>query len=177
GITALALTNTELPGHDAGLVRVFQILAGLPGAAALFRWLLRRPAYRRSAFGFGGAFEDASRIEGEFTRVTIDPLIGGGIHDAMRSLRRADLRITQRLDEIHARIDAPLLCIWGDRDPFFPVAGAQAMVERWPQPARLETIAGNKLLVHEESAERVAALMAPFFATHAEGGRDHAISA
>lgn len=176
-VTALALTDTEVPGHEATLVRTFQILAGIPGAATMFRWLLRSPTFRRSGFGFGGSFEDTALIEGEFTEVTIDPLIRGGIRDAMRALRSADLTITRRLDEIHAKIDAPLLCIWGGDDPYFPAPRAREMVQRWPTEARFEVLPGKKLLVHEECPERVASLMAPFLAAHAHAGSDHARSA
>ncbi len=176
-VTALALTNTEVPGHLPRLVRVFQIMASIPGAAALFRVLLRSPAYCRSALGFGGAFADTAFIEGEFRQVTLDPLIRGAVVPAMAALRNADLSITRRLQAIHDQIDAPLLAIWGDRDPFFPASEARAMVEAWPGEARLELIEGHKLLVHEEQPQRVAALMAPFLRAHGSAGPSHAISA
>jgi pimeloyl-ACP methyl ester carboxylesterase len=81
-------------------------------------------------------------------------------------LRKCDLGIVHRLAEIHGQIGAPLLCVWGDRDPFFPLARARTMVQAWPGEARLEVIADKKLLVHEEAPDEVAALVRPFLLEH-----------
>jgi len=43
-------------------------------------------------------------------------------------LRSLDFAFIDALEAVHARIKAPVLCIWGTRDPFFPIAKARAML-------------------------------------------------
>lgn len=165
-VTAVALTNTEIPGHVATMVRVFQILLRLPGARRLFRALLGSEMYCRSRFGFGGCFSDRDLVMGEFHDACIAPLVRDP-SGAIAMLRAADLGFAHRLGPIHDRIVAPVLCVWGDRDPFFPVASARAMVDAWHGRARIEVVPG-KLFVHEERWEQVAALIEPFLLEHAD---------
>lgn len=160
-VRALALTNTEVPNHPLPLVRAFQIAAAVPGAGWAFRRLLGSRAYLRSKYGFAGTFANLELLDGEFHETSIAPLLRD-TSGALNVLRNADLGITHRLDELHQRIDTPLLCIWGDRDPFFPVEGARRMVEQWPNQAHLEVLRGQKLFVHEEAHREVADLMRPF---------------
>lgn len=164
-VAALALTNTETPGHHVPLVRALQIAAAMPGAHLVFKLLLRSRAYLRSGFGFGGAFADLGLLDREFATTTIEPLRRDP-SGPLAALRRADLAIVDQLAEIHAKITAPLLCVWGERDPFFPVTTAKAMVDAWPGIAHLEVIPGMKLFVHEEVPDRVASAMRPFLLRH-----------
>jgi pimeloyl-ACP methyl ester carboxylesterase len=175
-VTALLLTNTEVPDHDLPLVRWFQRLGRLPLAASVLSLALRSKAYRRSGFGFGGCFGDRSLIEGEFLDAVVRPLQRdpGG---PMAALRTADLDVVFRLADIHADIDAPMLCVWGDRDPFFPLEGASAMVDGWRGPAHLDVVSGARLLVHEEAPDRVASAMHEFFLAHAADRTSRAIGA
>jgi pimeloyl-ACP methyl ester carboxylesterase len=165
-VSAMLLSNTEVPGQVATLVAWLQRLTRMPGAAWIVSWLLRSRAYLRSRLGFGGAFADVdAALAGPFARSCIEPLRRdpGG---AFAMLRRADLGVVHELPQIHQRIVAPLLCVWGDRDPFFPLAGAHAMVAAWPVAARLEVLPGLKLFLHEEAPQRLAALALPFLREH-----------
>ena len=175
-VTALALTNTEVPGHDPKLVRAFQILLSMPGSGWLFRTLLRSRAYRRSNLGFRGCFADLGVLEGEFHQACIEPLLRSSV-GAMQLLRNVDLGVVHRLPEVHAEIDAPVLCVWGERDPFFPLPYARKMVEAWPGDVRLEVIRGKKLFVHEEAPDEVAAFVHPFLLEHAGARPARAIPA
>lgn len=160
-VTAMVLTNTEVPGHVPGVVKMLQYAAALPLARPIFQLLLGSRAFLRSAFGFGGAFQDKDLIDGEFRETACAPL-ARDVSSALLSLRRADLNVAHTLPEVHAAIHAPLLCLWGDADPFFSTAGAETIVEQWAGPARLERIPGKKLLVHEEVPTLVAAHIAEF---------------
>ncbi len=165
-VSALALTNTETPGHELALVRRLQQVSRLPGAAAIFRLMMRSRWYVRSRFGFGGAFADADLLDGDFAETTVRPL-QRDVSGPLAALVASDLSIVHRLQELHEQIDAPLLCVWGDRDPFFPLEHARQMVDAWPGDAQLQVLPGMKLFVHEEAAQRVAALVQPFLANHA----------
>jgi haloalkane dehalogenase len=50
--------------------------------------------------------------------------------------------------------------VWGDRDPFFPIARAREMVGTFPD-ARLHVVEGAGLFVHEERAQEVAQALLP----------------
>lgn len=168
-VRAIVLTNTEVPGHAPGLVKAMQVALRVPGATAVLKALLYRPAYVRSRWGLGGCFRNLDHIDGEFTAATLEPLRADP-RNAVRAITCADLSFADELDEVHARIRAPLLCVWGDADPFFPVQGAERMVESWPVEARLEVFKGEKLFFHEEAPTRLAQVIMPWLAR----GRVHA---
>lgn len=166
-VFGLALTNTETPGHKLPLIKMFQRAASLPGATLAFKWMLGSKAFLRSKFGFKGAFANLDFVEDpEFRASTLVPLQRDPT-GALHSFKHADLDIADELDAIHAEIDAPLLCVWGDRCGFFPLENVEAMVRGWPMPARLEVVPGHKLLVHEEQPQAVLRAMLPFLREHA----------
>ncbi len=164
-VRAIALTNTEIPGHELDLIPFLQKVAALPGATTIFGWLLRSRWFLRSKLGFRGAFADLDRLDGEFADACLRPL-RDNVAGAMAALRKADLSFVHRLQAVHDRIDAPLCCVWGDRDPFFSVEGAQQMVDAWSAPAQLHVEKGMKLFVHEEAAGAVADRFRPFLRQH-----------
>ncbi len=165
-VFAMVLTNTEAPGHALPLMSTLQRAAKLPGATTVFGWLLRSPAFLRSRFGFAGALADLAYLEGEFNEASVQPLAADP-SGALAALRNADLHIADQLGAVHERIDAPLLCVWGDRCGFFPLENAETIIRTWPAPARLEVVHGQKLLVHEESPVPVLRAMLPFLREHA----------
>ncbi len=165
-VFALVLTNTETPGHHLPLIQTLQRMARMPGATTVFRWLLRSRMYLRSRFGFKGAFADLASLDGDFKEATLEPLRRDP-SGALKAVINADLTVEEKLPAVHAKIDAPLLCVWGDRCGFFPLAGAEEMVRTWPADAQLEVVSGQKLLVHEEQPQAVLRAMIPFLREHA----------
>lgn len=165
-VFALAMTNTETPGHRLPLIEAFQKAARLPGGATVFRMLLHWRRFVESKYGFGSTVARLSHLDGDFATATLEPLKRDP-SGALTALCNADLNVGDRLAEIHQRIDAPLLCVWGDRCGFFPLPHAEAMVRDWKGAATLEVIEGERLLVHEESPEAVLRAMLPFLLHHA----------
>lgn len=163
-LRAMVLFNTELPHHVPWLVRVLTISLSLPGAAWMLRTLLGWRWYRHSALGLGGCFYDAALLDGTFHEACIAPITRDP-SGALATLRSADFSVVQRFPELHASIRAPTLCIWGARDPIFPLERARAMVDAWPN-ARMQVIDRAKLLVHEEAPQEAAAWMTPFLHEH-----------
>ncbi len=156
----VAMTNTELPNHRIPLIGLLRAFARLPGSPTIFRMLLGSSRFVRSRLGFAGTFEDLDLLEGEFKEALLLPLLAN-IEGALDALVAADLSVVFRLEELHARIKAPAICVWGDQDPFFPLAGAREMVRAWHGDATLHVLPGKKLLVHEEAPQDVARLFAP----------------
>jgi len=148
-VAALVLAGTEIPHHAPALVVAYSMLARIPGLARLVLLGMRSGALRRSALGFGGVFTDPAYADGEFRELFIAPLIADprGQLALIRSLR---FRQFDKLVEVHARIAAPVLCIWGTDDPFFPIAKARAMLPQFAGGAELVEIPRGKLFTHED---------------------------
>lgn len=156
----LVLCNTEIPGHRPPWIRTFQFTSRLPGAQASFRALLGSRAFCRSAMGFGNCFLDKSLLDGEFREHTILPLIEDPrrLEGHLRYLRGIDWQLVDGLRERHREIRARVRLVWGADDPTFPEKRAREM------PFELVSIAGAKLLVHEEKPAEVAAALQEFLA-------------
>ena len=111
----------------------------------------------------GDAFADSSLLDGEFDEFFLRPL-----HDQPERRRRrhaapAQLRLAATCTtwrDVHRRITVPVQLVWGDQDPFFPLAWAEEMVGTLPD-ARLEVIRDAGLFSHEERPEEVARALLP----------------
>jgi pimeloyl-ACP methyl ester carboxylesterase len=157
-VAGLILSGTEIPGHRPPLVREYSAAAKIPGTGTLIRAAMRRRAIRRSSIGFGGCFSDPSFVDGDFGNLFVRPLLESKrtYEMQMRLVRDLDFAVIDGLTAVHARIRAPVLCIWGSDDPFFPVAKARRMLEQFGGSAEFVEIAGAKLYVHEDHPQLFA---------------------
>jgi pimeloyl-ACP methyl ester carboxylesterase len=164
-VRGLVLSDTEIPGHHAWLLQVFVAVARVPSAARLYLAAQRFGPVRRSMAGFGTCFTDPAFVDDEFGDLFVRPLaderVARGQMGLLQGFRFEDI---DRLAESHARITAPTLCVWGDRDPFFPIAKARAMLPSFAGGARLAAIPGAKLFSHEDHPAEYAAHAVPFLA-------------
>jgi len=163
-LRGLILSGTEIPGHRPPLVREYSFLAKIPGSGALIRAAMRRPSIRRSSVGFGGCFRDPSFLEGDFGDLFVRPFLESKrVYEMqMRLVRDLDFAVIDRLTEAHARIRAPVLCIWGSDDPFFPVPKARQMLKQFGGSTEFIEIPGAKLFVHEDHPDAFAAEASAF---------------
>ena len=160
-LRAMGLINTE-PSDPGWRFTSFIAARRLPGFSAGLGWAAGKPRVRRSRLVFGDAFADRALLDGEFAEFFFDPL-----HDrpmmrnaAVRVLKSFDMRYVTELAEIHTRLDVPVQLVWGDRDPFFPVERATAMVTEFPD-AEIDVIRGAGLFSHEEAPAEVARALLP----------------
>jgi pimeloyl-ACP methyl ester carboxylesterase len=160
-LSAMGLINTEPPA-PSWRFRSFIASRRLPGLSAALGWVAGKPRIRRSGLVFGDAFADRSLLEGEFDEFFFKPLhdIPARRDAATKLLRSFDMGLVTDLGRIHRLIDAPVQLVWGDRDPFFPVARAKEMVRQFPD-AQLEVIEGAGLFSHEERPADVARALLP----------------
>lgn len=161
-VRGLVLGNTEIPGHDSAILRALVLSGRAPGARLTLFGPLRSRRYRRALFG--GCFTDPAYAEGEFKDLFIRPLFGSKrvAEGQLRFLRTLDLGLVDALAGVHARIRAPVLCIWGDRDRWFPIAKARAMMAQFRAGADLVGIEEARVFVHEDRAAEFAAAALPF---------------
>ena len=160
-VRAMGLVNTE-PADPSWRFTSFIAARRLPGFGAALGWLVGRPMLRRTKFVFGDAFADRSLLDGDFAEFFFEPLHRDPLKRdaAVRLLQSFDMKLVTRLREVHARIDVPVKLVWGDRDPFFPVERARAMVGEFPN-ASLDELAGVGLFSHEEAPAEVATALLP----------------
>ncbi|MCH9710294.1 MAG: alpha/beta hydrolase [Actinomycetia bacterium] len=157
-IASLVLTNTEIPGHRPPYIEMFQTVTKLPGAARVFQQLLRSRTFVRSAMGFGGCFTDKSLLDGDFRQRIIEPLVRSRrrVEGINRYLWGIDWGIVDGLAIGHARLDVPVLFVWGEDDPTFPIEQARPMAAQLPDCRGFQAVPGASLLVYEERATVVA---------------------
>jgi len=170
-VQGLVMGNSEIPGHRPWLVELYAWAAKRPRIAALVLSTMRFSAIRRSFLAFGGIFRDPAFVDGDFGDWFVRPLIGSRrvAEGQMALLRNLDFGLIDGLDAVHARIGAPVLCIWGADDPFFPVAKARRALAQFKGTAELIEIPGAKLFAHEDHSEAFVALAAPFLARCSNG--------
>jgi len=161
-IRAMGLVNTEQPRGLNWRFKLFLAPSRLPGFGAALGWVAGQRGLRRNKFILGDAFADSRLLDGEFDEFFLAPLHDkpARLHAAMRILRSFDERYVLELNEVHKKIKVPVQLVWGDRDPFFPIAWAREMVDTFSN-ARLHVVEGAGLFVHEERPKEVAEALLP----------------
>ena len=161
-VRALGLVNTEQSHGLSRRFKSFLAVRHLPALGRTLGWVMGQRRLRRNPLVLGDAFADPDLLDGEFDEFFLRP-----IHDsherqdaAVQLLRSFDERYVRQLADVHRRITVPVQLVWGERDPFFPVAWAREMVDTFPD-ANLEVIDGAGLFAHEERPSEVAAALLP----------------
>ena len=157
-VRALALGGTEIPNVHSPLVKLFKLLAHLPGAKSMFKLTMRNRTLARSPLILGGTMWDSSLINDEFRREVLDPIVSDddAMKGAVQMIRSFSLEDIDALADVHPKLTMPTLLIFGEDDGFFPVDAARAMVPQFGGPTEFVAIARAKLFVHEEYPERFA---------------------
>jgi haloalkane dehalogenase len=166
-VTSLGLINTEQSQGMTLRFRSFVLGRYVPGFGRAFGWVAGQPKIRRNRLALGAAFEDRSLLDGEFDEFFLRQLHTSRRHQvaALKVLRSFDTDLITQLRDVHHRITVPVKLVWGDRDPFFPVARAREMVATFPN-ASLTEIAGAGLFSHEEQPKQVAEALLPVLVNH-----------
>lgn len=161
-VRALGLVNTEQPQGLSWRFEMFLLPRHLPGFGRAFGWAIGQRWLRRNRFLLGDAFVDRTLLEGAFDELLLRPL-----HErpersdaALRLLRSFRASDVLALGALHEKIRVPVQLVWGEKDPFFPVAWAREMVGTFPD-ARLHVVPEASLFVHEERPREVAEAMLP----------------
>lgn len=156
-VSALVMSNTELPRHRPPWVPFYRWALGLPGSGALLRLALGSRTYLRSSAAFGGCYSDPGRIDDEFVRTFIEPLrTRRGVDGARRFLRAFDYAGVDELPAVHRRIRAPVHLVWGEDDVTFPVRLLPELTRSLSTLGSVRRLRG-KLLVHDEQPVAYAA--------------------
>jgi pimeloyl-ACP methyl ester carboxylesterase len=160
----LIMTNTEMPGHRPPWIRLYRISMFIPGTNLVMRLLLRSRRFLHSRFGFGKSFFNLALLDEAFHAHVVAPLIHS--HRRMvghnQFLRGWDWGLLDQMKmDVHTKIQVPVLLIWGEDDPTFPVEHAEHMVSQFPN-ATIRRIAGARVFVHEDQPAEVSRLVIKF---------------
>jgi pimeloyl-ACP methyl ester carboxylesterase len=163
-VAGLVLADTEIPGHHSLLLTLFVVGARL--FPSLLLKIMASPRLRRSTLGFGTCFTDPGYVDGEFFELFVRPMLESPriAHGQLQLLRSLNPRLVDGLTEVHGKLRAPVRLVWGQEDPFFPVAKARRMVPSFGGGAELHTIPRAKLYSHEDHPAEFAAAARPFLA-------------
>ena len=167
-VRALSLAGTEVPGVHAPLVRLFKMLAHLPGARMSFKFSMGNRFLARTPLILGGTVYDKALLDGELRTNLLEPILADP--DAMsamvKMIRDFSLDDIDVLADIHPKLTMPTLLMFGEDDSFFPIDKARAMVDQFGGPTEFVAFENCKLFLHEEHPERLAALTRDFVARH-----------
>lgn len=164
-VRALILEDTEIPHDKTALLVALIATCKLPLADRLFPWALQKGAFRRSILGFGSCFADPAYVDSDFAELFVKPLAEPSVARAQMELGKSfDFAFVDELEEVHHRLTMRTLCIWGERDPFFPVKAARAMADELPNETTFVTIPDARLLPHEDHPAQVADAIRAFLA-------------
>lgn len=157
-VLAIVLGNTEIPGHMPEVLRWGKLMAKLPGVVGVLKLLTR--SRRVVDEMFRGCFADLSELDTDFSELFVEPLRRDSdyVRGQLRLVEHLDWDVVvSELAGVHQQIEAPVLFIWGDRDPWFPWKIAKEMVDSFGgPPADVVLIPGGKLFVHEDFADTFA---------------------
>jgi len=161
-LAGMGLINTEQSHGMSWRFRSFVGIRRAPGLGAALGWVSGRRRLRSSRLVFGDVFADSSLLNGEFDEFFLKPLheVPARRDAATRVLRSFDNRMIDELAALHHQIDVPVQLVWGDQDPYFPLAWAEEMVGTFPD-ARLAVVKGAGLFAHEERPAVVAQALLP----------------
>ncbi|HJK97723.1 MAG TPA: alpha/beta hydrolase [Polyangiaceae bacterium LLY-WYZ-14_1] len=161
-LRSMVLLDTEQSQGLSLLFRFFLFMSRLPKFEAILAWTANQRTLRRSPLLLGGCFADKGLLDGEFSELFLEPLRDDGMKRWASGalIRSFERRYVDELAGVHTRITQPVRLVWGERDPFFPLAWAEEMVTTFPD-ATLHVVPQAKLFVHEEFPDQVAAAMLP----------------
>ena len=153
------LVATEQPPKPHWRFSSFLAIRHVPRFEQLIARVFAMPRLRRNKFLGGDLFHDRDLLGGEFEEFFLRPLAENAERRwaAGEFGRNFDMGKFAGLTELHGKIDEPVSLVWGDKDPFFPVARTRAMLPEVGGPVSLEVIPNGKLFVHEEFPEPTAA--------------------
>lgn len=161
--------DTEVPGHLPGVVPKLQWAFRRRAGRALFKAALGSTSLMRRWLGSAGFFVDKRLLDDEYMDLFVTSWLRSdhAYRGLLEYLLGVDHSLVARLDELHAKIEVPILFVWGEKDGVFPVRRAREMVARMSGRANLAVIGRAAFLPHEEQPEEVARQVLAFLGSSA----------
>jgi len=127
----LIMLNTEIPNHRPPWIPFYQKIGLLPLVPSIIRFLLKQKWFVKSSMGFREFYTDKSMLDIEsnispYTKPVIDSFdktIG-----AFKYLKGIDWKLVDDFRNLHKKIKARTLFLWGENDKTFPIELGRQMV-------------------------------------------------
>lgn len=116
---------------------------------------LRRPATIRRTLR--QVYVDRTNVDEELVESIRRPSLDPGAFGVFRTV--FDIPRGQPLDQLFARLDCPLLLVWGIRDPWINAAGRRAAFQRHAPAATREVVLEAGHCPHDEVPDQVNAAL------------------
>ncbi len=121
---------------------------------------LRRPATVRRTLN--QVYVDRTNVDDELVEAILRPSRDPGAFGVFRTV--FDIPRGQPLDELFAELEAPLLLLWGIRDPWMNAAGRQASFRRHAPARTTEVVLEAGHCPHDEVPDQVNAALLDWLA-------------
>lgn len=154
----LILLNTEIPNHRPPWIPFFQKVGLFPTVPTTVRFLFRQPWFIKSSMGMKELYSDKSMLN---DAVNIKPYLDAPLNShqkivgVFRYLKGIDWVLIDNFKELHGKIKANVLFLWGEDDKTFPIELGKEMTKQFNCRVRFETIKNASLLPHEEKPNEV----------------------
>lgn len=154
----LILLNTEIPNHRPPWIPFYQKVGLLPIVPIIIRMLLKQSWFVKSPMGFRELYADKSMlaIESNILPYT-NPVVGSQkkVIGAFKYLKGIDWKLVDEFKNLHGKIKARTLFIWGEKDKTFPIELGKQMKSQFNIETQFVTVKNAALLPHEERPEEV----------------------
>jgi pimeloyl-ACP methyl ester carboxylesterase len=109
-------------------------------------------------------------LERDLEDALIAPWLGSAGQSAFyRQIAQGHQRDTDEIEPLYGQITAPTLVVWGEADPWLPLAQGRELARRIPG-ARLAIVPGAGHLVQEDQPDELARLLGEHLSDHAAVG-------
>ena len=168
-VERIVAMDTEVPGHLPAVVLRLQALFRRSWGRAIFRVSLGSRPLMRRWLDRSGFFVDTQLFDDEYMDLFVTSWLRSdhAYRGLLEYLLGVDHSLVARLDELHEKIEVPMLFIWGEKDGVFPVRRAREMVARMSGRASLAVIERAAFLAHEERPDEVARHIVSFLGASA----------
>lgn len=149
----LIILNTEIPNHRPPWIPFYQKIGLLPTIPFIIRVLFRQKWFIKSSMGLKELYSDKSMLS---EKINIGPYLNPVINShhktigVFRYLKGIDWKLVDSFKELHGRINANVLFLWGEDDKTFPIKLGKKMSEQFNCKLKFVTIKKASLLPHEE---------------------------
>jgi len=154
----LILLNTEIPYHRPPWIPFYQKIGLLPTVSFFVRKLFRQKWFIKSPMGLKELYSDKSMLN---EASNIDPYLNPLVNShkkaigAFKYLRGIDWTLIDDFKELHSKISANVLFLWGEDDKTFPINLGQEMTKQFKCYNKFVKIEHASLLPHEEKPQIV----------------------
>lgn len=157
-IENLIILNTEIPNHRPPWIPFYQKIGLLPIVPTVIRACLKQKWFIKSPMGFREFYSNKSMLEIESNVYPyIKPVIISHYKTigAFKYLKGIDWKLVDDFENLHRKIKARILFLWGENDKTFPIELGRRMIKQFNSETKFVTIENASLLPHEERPEDV----------------------